>query len=51
MTGWKAGLMGRRAKIVGTIGPASSGRQATGQLVAAGLDVARVGDAVAGGVS
>jgi pyruvate kinase len=34
--------MSRRAKIVCTIGPASSGRAAIDQLVAAGLDVARL---------
>jgi pyruvate kinase len=34
--------MGRRAKIIGTIGPASSGRQGVAALVAAGLDVARL---------
>jgi pyruvate kinase len=34
--------MSRRAKIVGTIGPASCGRPQIAQLVAAGLDVARL---------
>ncbi len=34
--------MSRRAKIVGTIGPASAGRPVIDQLVAAGLDVARL---------
>jgi len=34
--------MSRRAKIVCTIGPASSGRPAIDELVAAGLDVARL---------
>src|SRR5258708_22332892 len=39
-TGWKAGLMTRRAKIVCTLGPASASPQQIAQLVAAGLDVA-----------
>jgi pyruvate kinase len=34
--------MSRRAKIVGTIGPASCGRPQVARLVAAGLDVARL---------
>src|SRR5260221_8675015 len=41
-TGWKAGLMTRRAKIVCTLGPASASPQQIAQLVAAGLDVARL---------
>jgi pyruvate kinase len=35
-------LQPRRAKIVGTLGPASSNEQAFRQLVRAGLDVARL---------
>jgi pyruvate kinase len=34
--------MGRRAKIVGTLGPASSSPEQIAALVAAGLDVARL---------
>lgn len=34
--------MSRRAKIVCTIGPATAGRPAIDELVAAGLDVARL---------
>src|SRR5260370_9759600 len=41
-TGWKAGLMTRRAKIVGTLGPAHASPQQTAQLVAGGLDGARL---------
>src|SRR5258708_16993368 len=41
-TGWKAGLMTRRAKIVCTLGPASASPQQIAQLVTAGLDVARL---------
>jgi pyruvate kinase len=39
---WKTGIMSRRAKIVCTLGPASSSPEQTAELVAAGLDVARL---------
>src|SRR5215472_8757889 len=41
-TGEGAPLMGRRAKIVCTLGPATSGPDQITALVAAGLDVARL---------
>src|SRR6266571_2590280 len=40
--GWKAETMSRRAKIVCTLGPASSSPEQVAELVAAGLDVARL---------
>jgi pyruvate kinase len=45
MTGclvWKAISMSRRAKIVATLGPASSSPKRLAELVAAGIDVARL---------
>jgi pyruvate kinase len=39
---WKAKRMSRRAKIVATLGPASSSPERLAELVAAGIDVARL---------
>lgn len=39
---WKAISMSRRAKIVATLGPASSSPERLAELVAAGIDVARL---------
>ena len=39
---WSTGRMARRAKIVGTLGPASSTEEVFRRLVRAGLDVARL---------
>src|SRR6266702_6847595 len=40
--GWKAETMSRRGKIVCTLGPASSSPEQVAELVAAGVDVARL---------